>query len=131
MHSEPQLRELTKHKKRLLVGVLDALFTQIDLTPSQYNTAKDRYEAVSGWLAEAESPFLKVASIYAQGSIALGTATKPIGRDEFDVDLVCHLPSVGSESDPAAVKALIGNRLKAHGKYANMLEEKRRCWRLS
>jgi len=131
MHAEPQLSALAAHKRRLLVGVLDALFTRIDLTESQYQTAKDRYEAVSAWLAEAESPFLKVASIYAQGSIAMRTANKPIGRDEFDVDLVCHLPTVGTASDPAAVKTLIGDRLKAHGKYAGMLEEKQRCWRIN
>lgn len=131
MHADPKLTELKAHKTQLLVGALDALFAQIDLTESQYETAKDRYEAVSTWLAEAESPFLKVASIYAQGSIAVGTANKPIGRDEFDVDLVCHLPSVRAGSDPAAVKALIGDRLKAHTTYAAMLEEKQRCWRIS
>lgn len=56
MHADPQLTELTTHKRRLLVEALDALFTQIDLTESQYETAKDRYEAVSAWLAEGESP---------------------------------------------------------------------------
>jgi len=130
MHADPKLTELSSHKRRLLVGTLDALFAQIDLTDSQYETAKNRYEAVSAWLAEGESPFLKVASIYAQGSIAVGTANKPIGCAEFDVDLVCHLPSVGATSNPAAVKALIGDRLKAHATYASMLEEKQRCWRL-
>jgi hypothetical protein len=130
MHADPKLTELTSHKRRLLVATLDALFAQIDLTDSQYETAKNRYEAVSAWLAEGESPFLKVASIYAQGSIAVGTANKPIGRAEFDVDLVCHLPSVGATSNPAAVKALIGDRLKVHATYASMLEEKQRCWRL-
>ena len=47
MHVDPRLTELTAHKHRLLVEVLDALFAQIDLTDSQYETAKDRYEAVS------------------------------------------------------------------------------------
>lgn len=131
MHADPLLTELIVHKRRLLVDTLDALLSQVDLTDSQYETARNRYEAVSAWLAECESPFLKVASIYSQGSIAMGTANKPIARDEFDVDLVCHLPSVGTRSDPAAVKALIGDRLKAHGTYAAMLEEKQRCWRIS
>ncbi len=130
MHADPRLTELTAHKHRLLVGTLDALFAQIDLTDSQYETAKERYEAVSAWIAEGESPFLKVASLYAQGSIAVGTANKPIGGAEFDVDLVCHMPSVGAGSSPAAVKDLIGDRLKAHATYASMLEEKQRCWRL-
>ena len=130
MNADPRLIEVASHKRRMLAGTLDALFAQIDLTDSQYETAKARYKAVSVWLAEGESPFLQVASIYAQGSIAVGTANKPIGRAEFDVDLVCHLPSVGATSSPAAVKALIGDRLKAHASYASMLEEKQRCWRL-
>lgn len=130
MHADPKLAELASSKRRLLVSVLDGLFEQIDLTERQYETAKDRYEAISAWLAEGESPFPKVASIYAQGSIAVGTANKPIGRTEFDVDLVCHLPTAGVGSNPRAVKALIGNRLKAHATYASMLEEKQRCWRL-
>lgn len=130
MHADPKLIELTSHKRRMLGVVLDELFAQIDLTDSQYETAKARYEAVSAWLAEGESSFLQDAAIYAQGSIAVGTANKPIGRAEFDVDLVCHLPSVGATSSPAAVKALIGDRLKGHATYASMLEEKQRCWRL-
>lgn len=131
MHAEPRFLELASHKRQVLIGTLDALFAQIDLTDSQYETARARYEAVSAWLADGESPYLKVASIYPQGSIAVGTANKPVGRAEFDVDLVCHLPTVGDSSSPAAVKALIGDRLKAHRTYASMLEEKRRCWRLS
>ncbi|GMU76954.1 MAG: hypothetical protein AMXMBFR45_24450 [Gammaproteobacteria bacterium] len=130
MNADPRLIEVASHKRRMLAGTLDALFAQIDLTDSQYETAKARYKAVSVWLAEGESPFLQVASIYAQGSIAVGTANKPIGRAEFDVDLVCHLPSAGATSNPAAIKALIGDRLKAHTTYASMLEEKQRCWRL-
>lgn len=130
MHSDPKLTELITHKRRMLAVVLEELFGQIDLTDSQYQTARARYETVSTWLAEGKSPFLRDAAIYAQGSVALGTVIKPIGRTEFDVDLICHLPSVGATSNPAAVKALIGDRLRDHATYASMLEEKKRCWRL-
>ena len=49
MHADPKLIELTSHKRRMLGVVLDELFAQIDLTDSQYETAKARYEAVSAW----------------------------------------------------------------------------------
>ena len=66
--------ELVEQRVVRLRDGLDELFAQIDLTDSQYETAKARYEAVSAWLAEGESPFLQDAAIYAQGSIAVGTA---------------------------------------------------------
>lgn len=131
MEMQMHERQLAAHKRLLMVGILDALCKQLELTDTQYQTTKDRYEAVGAWLAEAESRFLQEASIYAQGSIALGTAIKPTGRNEFDVDLVCLLPTVDQSSSAAAVKALIGDRLKAHGKYDGILEEKQRCWRIN
>lgn len=129
MNNEMQLSLLTVQKKQLLVGIINQFCQQLELTDTQYQTAKERYEAVGGWLAEAESPHLKQAKIYAQGSVALETTIKPLGRNEFDVDLVCLLPTVAHSSDAAAVKTLIGERLKEHGKYNGMLEEKLRCWR--
>ncbi|HNB79893.1 MAG TPA: nucleotidyltransferase [Rhodocyclaceae bacterium] len=119
------------YKKRTLVAVLDQLCQQLDLTDTQYETARERYGAIGEWLAGGASPHLQNASIYAHGSIGLGTANKPIGRNEFDVDLMCHLPATGPGSSPAAVKALVGARLREHGKYREMLEEKPRCWRIN
>jgi hypothetical protein len=82
-------------------------------------------------LAESDSSYLQSALIYSHGSIAHGTTVKPVGRNEFDADLVCLLPGVAPQSSTTAVKALIGDRLKAHGRYDGMLEEKQRCWRIN
>ena len=81
------------------------------------------------WLAEAESPLLRTLSIYLQGSTALGTTVKPIGRNELDVDLVAHMRNLGM-LPPATVKKIIGDRLRANGNYARLLVEMPRCWRL-
>jgi Second Messenger Oligonucleotide or Dinucleotide Synthetase domain len=119
------------YKKQSLVTVLDHLCQQLDLTDTQYEMAKERYTAIGEWLAAGMSPFLEKANIYAHGSIGLGTANKPIGRNEFDVDLMCHLPAIGASTNATVVKALVGARLREHGNYREMLEEKPRCWRIN
>ena len=116
-------------RKAETVGILERMCQALELTATQYDTAKSRYESVGTWLAEAESPLLRALSIYLQGSTALGTTVKPIGRNEHDVDLVAHMPNLGP-LPPAIVKKTIGDRLRANGNYAPLLVEMPRCWRL-
>ena len=131
MHRDEQVALLATRKKKMVVGLLDQLCQQIEITETQFQTAKDRYEAVGAWLSGSSSPHLDQVQIYPQGSVALGTTIKPIATNEFDIDLVCHLPTLGHTSDARAVKALIGTRLKEHATYKGMLEEKQRCWRIN
>lgn len=116
-------------RKAETVGILERMCQALELTATQYDTAKSRYESVGTWLAGAESPLLRALSIYLQGSTALGTTVKPIGRNEHDVDLVAHMPNLGP-LPPAIVKKTIGDRLRANGNYAPLLVEMPRCWRL-
>ena len=131
MHREGQVKQLVARKKQMVVGLLDKLCQQVEITDTQFQTAKTRYEAVGTWLSGSSSQHLNQVQIYPQGSIALGTAIKPLAANEFDVDLVCHLPSIEHTSSAQAVKALVGARLKEHGTYKSMLEEKQRCWRIN
>lgn len=131
MNNDRQIHEFASHKRSALVRALDRLCQELELPTSQYEEARERYESVGGWLAGSDDRFLTVATVYPQGSIALGTTVKPLNQTEFDVDLVCFLPTVGATSSPAAVKDLVGNRLKEHGRYEGMLEEKQRCWRIN
>ena len=103
---------------------------QLDLTPTQHDRAVGHYEAVGEYLAEQGSPLERYSPVvFTQGSIAIGTATKPVGRDEFDLDLMCQM-SISSDADPANVKRMVGEHLKSHATYKRMLREKNRCWRL-
>jgi hypothetical protein len=86
---------------------------------------------VGRWLAESKNPLLEGVSIYPQGSVSLQTTVKPFGRNEHDVDLVCHLPHLHVGVPPTLVKRLIGDRLAEHGHYAKILQEMTRCWRLN
>jgi hypothetical protein len=121
----------TPLKKAQLFGILERLCEKLEPTSSQADRAKTNYESVGQWLAAAEGDWLAASSIYLQGSTALGTTVKPIGRNEYDVDLVCHIPGPGRWLPPALCKHMVGDRLKENQRYRTILEEKPRCWRLN
>lgn len=111
---------------------LEEIANLIAIPKSKYEEAENHYKAVGEWLAGENSDLARYnPDIYAQGSFALGTAIKPIGREEYDVDAVCKLDLSLCNITQAELKHLVGNRLKAHDKYKGMLEEKRRCWALN
>ncbi len=114
-----------------LVGVLELLCQELDLSPTQYELATRSYIAAGEWISKSDDPRLRSALIYPHGSVALETATRPIHGDEFDVDSVNRLRIVTPSIAPAHVKQLIGNRLNENSYYASIIEEKRRCWRLN
>lgn len=114
-----------------LFGLLDALCHEIELSDAQFDAARTTYEAVGNWLAGSEHDELNKLVIYVHGSTGLGTTVKPVGSEEHDVDLICRVPGFSPTRSPAILKQLIGDRLREHGKYAPILEEKKRCWRLN
>ena len=114
-----------------IVAVLEMVCESLELSPSQFTLAKQRYEAVGACLAGSEEPVLRTIAIYLQGSTALRTTVKPIGINEHDVDLVAHVPDLHVQMSPAALKRAIGNCLRGNGNYAPLLEEMPRCWRLN
>lgn len=111
--------------------ILDEIGEDLDLTETQFDRARQSYSAVGDWLSGSTDPLLVSVLVYLQGSSALGTAVKPIGRREFDVDLICFCAGIASGISPATLKAAVGNRLKEHSTYVRLLEEKKRCWRLN
>lgn len=110
--------------------ILEEICQDLEWTQSQFERARSSYEAVAEWLAGSTDPLLSSLHVYLQGSGALGTSIKPIGRDEFDVDLISFVSDLGIEIAPARLKAAVGARLQEHGYYASILKEKKRCWRL-
>jgi len=114
--------------------VLNELAEQLDVPPSKYEEARDRYDAVGRWLDASDSSLhIYKPEIYPQGSFALGTVVKPINDEDYDVDAVCRLNSTPQNISQKRLKAIVGDRLKEHGKYSQMLDPKdggRRCWTL-
>jgi len=111
--------------------ILDEICQELELSEAQYEAAKTSYEAVADWLGKSTHPTLRMLSLYAHGSTALGTTVRPLAREDFDVDLICLVLGLTGDMPPAELKKLIGDRLREHGQYAAMLEEKKRCWRLN
>jgi SMODS domain-containing protein len=118
-------------RRSQLVGVIEKVCVTLELSSSQYEDAKGRYEGVGDWLAQSDDPLLASIAIGLQGSVAIRTTVKPIGTNEHDVDLVAHVPNLDIAVSPAALKASIGTRLRSNGHYAPLLEEMPRCWRLN
>lgn len=120
----------TEHR---LDEVLMNIADNLDISESRYNDAVAKYNAVGTWLDANDSPLhIYMPRIYAQGSFRLGTIIKPLsGKDEYDIDLVCHLEINKDNITQEELKSMVGDRLKAHEDYKNMLgKEGRRCWTL-
>jgi hypothetical protein len=97
-------------RRSQLVGVIETVCESLELSPSQFEVAKSRYEGVGDWLDQSGDPLLASITIGLQGSVALRTTVKPIGVNEHDVDLVAHVPNLDVVVSPAALKASIGKR---------------------
>lgn len=114
---------------------LEKVAEDIDIQPSKYQDAVNRYQSVGQWLEGGE--FLgaeDVPMIYPQGSFRLGTVVRPV-RDglesNFDIDLVCELLIQKHTTSARSIKAMVGQRLREHGTYRAMLDEEgKRCWTL-
>ena len=119
--------------RKRLNRILRDLADEIDVPPSRYHEATERYEAVGAWLDADGSELARYQpSIYPQGSFALGTAVKPLGDEEYDVDTVCLLQLTPDQITQKQLKDLVGDRLKhSQSRYKHMIEPRdggRRCW---
>lgn len=125
------LKQLSLTQKRQLVGFLELICQELELTETQYQDAKEKYVAVGKWLDGSSVIKIYGPVIVPQGSISLGTTVRPIGRDEFDIDLVCKLVLAGPEHNQAYIRDIVGSRLRENKTYAEMIEPLNRGWRLN
>jgi len=124
---------LTTEQKQQFSDILEELGQTLDISETQYNAAVKSYEAVGTWLSEEGStlaPF--TPEILPQGSFMLGTMVKPINdKDDLDIDLVCQLKGKKPDWTQWDLKHKVGDRLRAHDTYEEMLDDEgRRCWTL-
>ena len=114
---------------------LELVASEIDIPPSKYQDAVNRYQAVGHWLEDGNFPGCPgQPSIYPQGSFRLGTVVRPIRQGieaSYDIDLVCEMPLIKHLTTPQVVKHMVGHRLHQHETYRRLLDaEGRRCWTL-
>lgn len=126
---------MTEEYKNEVIEILENLGKQLDISESQHNEAVKSYEAVGEWLSKEGSPLYPYKPrILPQGSFMLGTIIKPINdEDDIDIDLVCKLNGKPVNWTQKHLKDAVGDRLKDHSTYREMIEDKdggRRCWTL-
>lgn len=110
--------------------LLEHIAEALQLTPTQYESAAEKYGAVGRWLAAPESPLYSLQPvIYPQGSMALQTTVKPLRRMEYDLDLVCEVRPSGHSA--MQLFDVVYTRLHENGTYRPILEKKNRCVRLN
>jgi hypothetical protein len=122
----------TDAQREQFSNILAHIADSLDIPESKYKGAVSRYEAIGKWLDSNDSKLhIHKPTIYPQGSFMLGTMVKPINDgDEYDVDLVCHLEISKDNITKAALKKMVGDRLKENETYRKMLKEGKRCWTL-
>lgn len=109
---------------------LEKIAISLDITPTMYQYAVDRYNGMASFLQGKGVS----AEIYPQGSFRTGTVVRPMkdGREaDYDIDLVCELALRKEATAPCFVKNIVGDLLKNDGVYAPKLRpEENRCWTL-
>ena len=120
-----------------LIGkqVLEHIADLLDIPPSHYKLAIERYKSLGEWLHRPESCVAEYdPEVYAQGSFRYGTVIRPLlGGEEYDLDLVSQLALSKERVSQARLKELVGVEIKGYASAHNMNEpahEGNRCWRL-
>ena len=115
-----------------LDDLLERICEKLQISPTQHQSAKDRYDAVARCLSKEGSPLSDVSiDIYSQGSLRIGTTVRPLKYQEYDLDFVCELGLNWSKSCPIEVLNTVEECLKKNDTYRPMIERKNRCVRLN
>lgn len=124
---------LTREQKDQFNEILEEVGATLDISETEHKAAVQSYQAVGSYLsAEGSNLAPYEPTILLQGSFLLGTVIKPVNKDDdLDLDLICQLknkPLLWTQKD---MKNTVGDRLKEHKVYNELLkEEGRRCWTL-
>lgn len=111
------------------------LAESLDISPSAYGRAIERYEAMARHLERDGSAVGQFKPyIYAQGSFQLGTVVPPHDAENgYDLDLSCEMLGLKKKDlTQEHLKRLVGDEVKAYAQAHRMREpgEKPRCWHL-
>lgn len=120
---------LSANQQTLFTELIEYACQSLEPSATKRELAEKRYKSVGTWLAESDEPMFIGAEIYPQGSQRIGTTTKPIFREEFDLDFICYLPNaVGIHPDVCRQKVIA--RIKENGNFKDLVCELNRGCRL-
>lgn len=100
---------------------------KLDISPTLFKNAQSKYEALAAFLDEHGIE----ATIYPQGSFALGTVIRPIKKTSnpsYDLDCICQVSGTKSEYTPSGLRELIEKVLKGNDTYGGKLLNCEECF---
>lgn len=121
-----------RDSKTQIDDLLDKMAESLQLGKTRYDLMIEHYEAIKDWI-ESDEKFFKPFKydLYPHGSVRILTTVKPIGKDEFDLDIALHIKTEWANHTPQRIYEELKRRLNEHGTYSKMLEPKNRCLRLN
>lgn len=103
------------------------LIAQLDITPTMYRNAVDKYHAIADFLDDCGIE----ADMYPQGSFAFGTVVRPSAKDpdaSYDLDFICQLKMDRGQIAPSELRRRIENALTSSNRYGGKLEVCEECF---
>lgn len=124
---------MSGNKNEQLSHILRLIAENLEMPQELFQRAEEKYKEVGQFLGDSDSSlYSNSPEIYPQGSTRLGTIIRPITDiDEYDIDLVCLLQLKKQSISQNELKKRIGDQLREHQKYREVLSEGRRCWILN
>ena len=121
-------------ERKPALPIVDALLTdiakRIQLSPTAYRVAVDRYEAVCAWLQRDSNPIAEVFKrLYPQGSFAIGaTIASRLKNDEYDIDVIVEL-EIRADALPANVLDALFEAMNGEpgSRYHGKVQRRTRC----
>lgn len=123
---------LLERRETQIDNTLNEMAKAIQLDETRYKRMVSSYEAIKKWI-EADEIFFKPFEyeVYPQGSVRIFTTVRPIGKDEFDLDIVIHFKNSKIQHSPFKIYTELKRRLNENDTYKKMLEPKSRVLRLN
>lgn len=104
-----------------------SIIEKLDISPTLFKNAQSKYEALAAFLNENGVK----ATIYPQGSFALGTVTRPMkktNRQGYDLDCICQVSGSKTDYTPSSLRNLIEKTLKNSDTYGGKLVKWEECF---
>ena len=103
------------------------LISQLDISPSMYKNADDKYFALSAFLEGCGID----ADMYPHGSFAFGTVVRPSVKDPdaaYDFDFICQLRMNRDQISPSELRKKIEDVLENSDRYSGKLIVYEECF---
>ena len=120
------------NKRTKLEDLLARMAESIQLDSTRRRKMEETYHAIENVLDSDEHFFgNNEFEIYPQGSVSLGTTVRPIGKNEFDLDIVVHIQADYQYFTPLQIYNQLKRVLQNSGNHKDLVELKNRCIRLN